>query len=68
MMVYPGAFTETTGPLHWELLVRARAVDNQMFVAAVSCPPNDIYKAWGHSMLSDPMYGYFIDHDLSTRF
>ena len=32
-----GAFNTTTGPLHWELLQRARAVDNQLFVA--SCSP-----------------------------
>ncbi|EAQ85875.1 hypothetical protein CHGG_07128 [Chaetomium globosum CBS 148.51] len=32
-LVYPGAFNLTTGPLHWELLARARAVDNQLLVA-----------------------------------
>ena len=37
LIVYPGAFNTTTGPLHWELLQRARAVDNQLFVA--SCSP-----------------------------
>lgn len=31
-MVYPGAFNMTTGPLHWELLLRSRALDNQIFV------------------------------------
>ncbi|GFH27150.1 omega-amidase [Haematococcus lacustris] len=36
LLVYPGAFNTTTGPLHWELLLRARAVDNQLFVAACS--------------------------------
>jgi omega-amidase len=30
MLVYPGAFNMTTGPLHWELLVRSRALDNQV--------------------------------------
>lgn len=30
MIVYPGAFNTTTGPAHWELLLRARAVDNQV--------------------------------------
>ena len=29
LMVYPGAFNMTTGPAHWELLQRARALDNQ---------------------------------------
>ena len=37
ILVYPGAFNTTTGPLHWELLQRARAVDNQLFV--LTCSP-----------------------------
>ena len=56
LLVFPGAFNMTTGPPHWELLIRARALDNQVFVAA--CSParavsGDGYKAWGHSMLVD---------------
>lgn len=46
----------TTGPLHWELLQRARAVDNQMYVAACS-PARDVsanYHAWGHSTIVGP--------------
>ena len=39
MLVYPGAFNTVTGPLHWELLQRARAVDNQCFV--LTCSPRD---------------------------
>lgn len=57
-MFYPGAFNLTTGPLHWELLARARAVDNQIFVGVVSparSQPHDPgYKAYGHSMMVDP--------------
>ncbi|KAI9293290.1 nitrilase family, member 2 [Neoconidiobolus thromboides FSU 785] len=55
-MIYPGAFNLTTGPLHWELLQRARAVDNQFYVAACS-PARDLeagYNAWGHSTIVDP--------------
>ena len=46
----------TTGPAHWELLQRARAVDNQMYVAAVSPARNPAsgYQAWGHSTLISP--------------
>jgi len=66
-MIYPGAFnltynhccltlTGSTGPLHWELLARARAVDNQIYVAM--CSPardlNSTYHAWGHSTIVDP--------------
>ncbi|KAF8334032.1 putative nitrilase [Cantharellus anzutake] len=56
-MIYPGAFNLTTGPLHWELLARARAVDNQIYIALCS-PARDLtagYHAWGHSSLVDPM-------------
>ncbi|KAJ7940915.1 carbon-nitrogen hydrolase [Mycena leptocephala] len=57
VLIYPGAFNMTTGPLHWELLQRARAVDNQIFFAMCS-PARDLtagYHAWGHSMVVDPM-------------
>jgi predicted amidohydrolase len=57
LMIYPGAFNMTTGPLHWELLQRSRAVDNQIYVAACS-PARDTgasYVAWGHSSVVDPM-------------
>ncbi|KAH6641622.1 carbon-nitrogen hydrolase [Chaetomium tenue] len=56
-LAYPGAFNLTTGPLHWELLARARAVDNQLYVALCS-PARDLaagYHAWGHSLVADPM-------------
>ena len=52
----PGAFNTTTGPLHWELLQKARAVDNQLFVATCSPARNSeaSYQAWGHSTAIDP--------------
>ncbi|RDA87163.1 hypothetical protein CP532_4273 [Ophiocordyceps camponoti-leonardi (nom. inval.)] len=56
-LVYPGSFNLTTGPLHWELLARSRAVDNQIYVAMCS-PARDMtagYHSWGHSMIVDPM-------------
>ena len=52
----PAAFTATTGRAHWELLLRARAVENQAFVLAANqvghAPPE--YDSWGHSMIVDP--------------
>lgn len=56
LLVYPGAFNMTTGPAHWELLQRARAVDNQVYIAAVSPArnENDSYVAWGHSSIVNP--------------
>lgn len=55
LILYPGAFNLTTG-VHWELLIRSRAVDNQLFVAGIS-PARNMdadYKAWGHSCCADP--------------
>jgi omega-amidase len=58
LLVYPGAFNMTTGPAHWELLQRARAVDNQLFVITCSpardTSPNPVYTAWGHSSVVNP--------------
>eukprot|EP00884_Botryococcus_braunii_P018117 jgi/Botrbrau1/498/Bobra.110_2s0128.1 len=56
LLVYPGAFNMTTGPAHWELLQKARAVDNQLFVAACSPArnPDASYQAWGHSTIVGP--------------
>ncbi|XP_075148592.1 omega-amidase NIT2 [Haematobia irritans] len=56
MLIYPGAFNMTTGPLHWELLQRSRANDNQLYVVTTS-PARDEsadYVAYGHSMVVDP--------------
>lgn len=57
LLVYPGAFNMNTGPAHWSLLGRARAVDTQSFMAMVSPArsedPKD-YQAWAHSMLISP--------------
>ncbi len=56
LCVFPGAFNMTTGPAHWELLIRARALDNQVYVAAVSPArdPGASYVAYGCSMAADP--------------
>lgn len=55
-LFYPGAFNWTTGPAHWELLLRARAVDNQLFVIGAAPAKNDAssYRSYGHSMIVDP--------------
>eukprot|EP00882_Tetradesmus_deserticola_P011471 GHRQ01012136.1.p2 GENE.GHRQ01012136.1~~GHRQ01012136.1.p2 ORF type:complete len:156 (+),score=36.44 GHRQ01012136.1:2-469(+) len=56
VLVYPGAFNTVTGPLHWELLARARAVDNQCYVITCSPArnPDAGYQAWGHSTVVGP--------------
>jgi omega-amidase len=56
IIMYPGAFNMTTGPLHWRLLQQGRAVDNQIFVCSCSPArdPDFSYVAWGHSMVVGP--------------
>jgi nitrilase len=52
----PSAFTFTTGQAHWELLLRARAVENLAFVlaAAQGGVHENGRQTWGHSMNVDP--------------
>ncbi|XP_055345568.1 omega-amidase NIT2-like [Paramacrobiotus metropolitanus] len=56
LIVYPGAFNMTTGPAHWRLLQQARALDNQLYIAAVSPARDETagYVAWGHSSIVSP--------------
>lgn len=59
LVVLPGAFNTTTGPAHWETLLRARAIESTCYVVACSpARPDDesAYPAWGHSRIVDP-YG-----------
>jgi len=52
----PSNFTAPTGAAHWEVLLRARAVEGQFFVAAPAQTGthNAKYTSYGHSMLIDP--------------
>lgn len=56
LVVVPGAFNTTTGPAHWETTIRARAIDNQVYMVAASPARNyDLsYTAYGNSMVVDP--------------
>jgi len=68
VLIYPGAFNMTTGPAHWELLQKARAIDNQCFVVTASPARSEEavhdddgekkkyphYTAWGHSTVISP--------------
>ncbi|MCO7224056.1 carbon-nitrogen hydrolase family protein [Pleionea sp. CnH1-48] len=55
-VVLPAAFTVTTGRAHWEVLLRARAIENQCFIlaAAQSGRHQNGRETWGHSMIIDP--------------
>ncbi len=52
----PAAFNMTTGPAHWELSFRARALDNQVYMlgCAPMRDPSSGYTSWGHSILVNP--------------
>ena len=56
LLLVPSAFTYTTGQAHWELLLRARAIENQAYVLAPA--QGGVHEngrhTWGHSMLVDP--------------
>ncbi|RMH62946.1 MAG: carbon-nitrogen hydrolase family protein [Zetaproteobacteria bacterium] len=56
LLTVSAAFTEQTGRAHWELLLRARAIENQCYVLAAAqwgAHP-DGRRTWGHSMIVDP--------------
>lgn len=56
MIFVPAAFNMTTGPAHWELTFRARALDNQIYMLGCA-PARDTqagYISWGHSIVTDP--------------
>jgi deaminated glutathione amidase len=56
LIAVPSAFTSTTGRDHWEVLLRARAIENQVFVLAPNqsgkAPPH--FDSYGHSSIVDP--------------
>ncbi len=56
VLCVPAAFTYTTGRAHWELLLRARAVENQCYVlaAAQGGTHENGRRTWGHTMVVDP--------------
>ncbi len=56
VLLVPSAFTHTTGQAHWEVLLRARAIENMAFVAAPAQGGlhENGRRTWGHSMQLDP--------------
>jgi len=56
LIVLPAAFTYTTGRAHWDILLRARAIENQcyMLAAAQGGKHENGRRTWGHSVLIDP--------------
>jgi predicted amidohydrolase len=56
VLLVPAAFTLTTGKEHWEVLLRARAIENQCYVAAAAQTGrhNEKRESYGHAMIIDP--------------
>jgi predicted amidohydrolase len=56
VIAVPSAFTLVTGRAHWEVLLRARAIENQAFIVGAGqvgeAPPH--YNSYGHSAIVDP--------------
>ena len=69
LVILPAAFNMTTGPAHWELSLRMRAVDNQLFMAAASPArdENSSYVSYSHSMITDPWGRVIIDAGIEEK-
>ena len=57
-MIFPAAFNTITGPMHWEILARSRALDNNVHLAICSPARNtenpNGWQSYGHSSVYDP--------------
>lgn len=57
VLCFPMSFNSTTGPLHWDIYRKARAVDNQVYFllcAPAAADEKDSYPAYGHSSIVSP--------------
>jgi len=65
LIILPAAFTETTGRAHWEILLRARAIENQCYLLASAQGGTHPHgrRTFGHSMLIDPWGEIVARHD-----
>lgn len=57
LLTYPSAFAVRTGAAHWDVLLRARAVETQCWVLAaaqVGAHPGSTRVSWGHALVVDP--------------
>jgi nitrilase len=65
ILLVPSAFTFTTGQAHWEILLRARAIENLAYVVASAQGGlhENKRRTWGHSMIVDPWGKILAQHD-----
>jgi predicted amidohydrolase len=63
LVILPASFSPVTGAAHWNILMKARAVDEQIYIAACSPAPDPDapYQAFGHSCIVDP-WGTFVTY------
>ena len=56
LIIIPAAFSDTTGNAHWHTLAKARAIDNQLYIALCSPSKNHEidYPYFGHSLITNP--------------
>lgn len=64
LVTVPSAFTYQTGKAHWEVLLRARAIENQLFIIAPGQggQHSPSRRTWGHSMIVDPWGKKLAEH------
>lgn len=69
ILTYPSAFTYQTGAAHWEVMLRARAIENQCYVvaAAQTGAHNKKRMSWGHAMVHI-LYIFFYIHTWYMKF
>ena len=60
LIVLPASFSLTTGSVHWDILMKSRALEDQIYFAACSPArdPNAEFKAYGHSCIVNPWGEY----------
>lgn len=69
LIVIPAAFNTTTGPAHWHITSRTRAVDNQVYLVLASPTRSKIlsYKAYGHSLIINPWGNIISEADINEE-
>ncbi|MCP5358430.1 MAG: carbon-nitrogen hydrolase family protein [Pseudomonadales bacterium] len=70
LLTVPSAFTQVTGAAHWEVLLRARAIENQCYVLAANQGGvhNEMRETYGHSMIVDPWGTVLARHEKGEGF
>lgn len=70
LLTVPSAFTQVTGAAHWEVLLRARAIENQCYVLAANQGGvhNPTRETFGHSMIVDPWGRVLARHEKGEGF